>query len=231
MSSILVEVRAAEGGADAKLLVHEQVSIYARYCKRQKLTLTVLSQLPGQTTLKVDGPGDHPRQAFRHEGGGHRWQRVPPTEKKGRVHTSTITVAVMPLRTAATVRIDPADVEFKTCRGSGAGGQHRNVTDSAVQAKHLPTGLTVRCENERSQHQNKAQAMAILQARLGAHAEAQAGAARSQNRKKQVGSGMRGDKRRTVRVQADQVVDHKTGRRMTVKRYMRGEVEGLQPPG
>lgn len=160
---------------------------------------------------------------FRDEPGGHRWQRVPPTEKRGRVHTSTITIAVLPEATEAEIRLDPRDLEVKTCLGSGAGGQYRNKTESTVVIKHLPSGLTVRCESERSQHQNRATAMALLRARLWAAAEARRVGSVAAARKGQVGSGMRGDKRRTIREQDGVVHDHVTDRRWQLRAYKRGE--------
>lgn len=160
---------------------------------------------------------------FRDEPGGHRWQRVPPTEKRGRVHTSTITIAVLPEATEAQIRLDPRDLEVSTCRGSGSGGQHRNMTDSAVIIRHVPSGLVVRCESERSQHQNKATALALLRARLWHAAEETRAGTVAEARRRQVGSGMRGDKRRTIRYQDDVVTDHVTGRRWTVRAYERGE--------
>jgi peptide chain release factor 1 len=160
---------------------------------------------------------------FRDEAGGHRWQRIPPGEKRGRVHTSTITVAVLPEPTPAELRIAPGDVTRVTCRGSGAGGQHRNKTESAVVLTHRPTGLTVRCESERSQHQNEASALALLRARLHAAETERRRAARAGDRRRQVGCGMRGDKRRTIRCQEGVVIDHETGRTWNLRTYERGE--------
>lgn len=159
---------------------------------------------------------------FKDEPGGHRWQRVPPTEKRGRVHTSTVTVAVLPEPTAVELRLDDRDLEWSTCRGSGAGGQHRNVTNSAVQLKHVPSGVAVRCESERSQHQNRASALALLRAKLWEEKRTSATDARAKSRKAQVGSGMRGDKRRTIRVQDGRVVDHVSGQKWRYKDYVRG---------
>lgn len=159
---------------------------------------------------------------FAGETGGHRWQRVPPTEKRGRVQTSTITVAVLEAPRDVTAQIRPEDVDVETMRGSGAGGQHRNKTDSAVRARHRPTGIEVRCESERSQHRNRELAMAVLAARV---LEAQRGAAdgaRADDRRRQVGSGQRGDKRRTIRTQDDQVNDV-DGRSWRFKAYERGD--------
>jgi len=188
-------------------------------------SLSILYKVPGQTVLKVKGEGA--AEAFQHEAGGHRWQRIPPTEKRGRVHTSTITVSCLPVASEAQVRVSPGDIEWKACRGTGAGGQHRNTTDSAVQLKHKPTGIMVRCENERSQHQNKRLAMELLRSKLLERAQSKQKDKRRATRKRQVGSGMRGDKRRTIRLQANQVVDHVLRARMPAKQYLRGEVDGL----
>ena len=160
---------------------------------------------------------------FAGEPGGHRWQRVPPTEKRGRVQTSTITIAVLAEQRDVALTIRPEDVDVETMRGSGAGGQHRNVTDSAVRARHLPTGIEVRCESERSQHLNKELAMRVLAARVADRARAAIDGERADDRRRQVGSGMRGDKRRTLRVQDDQVTDHVDGRTWRFKAYARGD--------
>ncbi len=139
------------------------------------------------------------------------------------MQTSTVTVAVMPEPTELQLHLDPGDLEFTTCRGSGAGGQKRNKTESAVVVLHVPTGVQVRCETERSQYQNKATALALLRTRLWEAERSKGAADLAQLRRQQVGSGMRGDKRRTVAVQRDEVVDHVTGRRWKLKEYLRGD--------
>ncbi len=159
---------------------------------------------------------------FRNEAGGHRFQRVPPNEKKGRVQSSTITIAVLPEPTDVEFRIDERDIEVRTCRASGSGGQKVNKTESAVQITHRPSGLTVRCETERSQLQNKVTAMALLRARLQQRQVEQAVAQRAVDRRTQVGTGERGDKRRTVRMQDGTVHDHVTGKRWSFRDYERG---------
>lgn len=159
------------------------------------------------------------------ESGGHRHQRIPPNEKRGRVHTSTVTVAVLREPTPTELRLDERDLDWTTCRGSGAGGQHRNVTDSAAIVRHLPTGLIVRCESERSQRQNKATALAWLRARLLASAEEAAAAARARERRGLVGTGMRGDKIRTYRWQDGVVTDHRSGRKASLREVLAGEVD------
>jgi len=143
------------------------------------------------------------------------------------VHTSTITVAVLTVPKATAVHIRTEDLEYKMTRGSGAGGQHRNVTDSAVQLVHLPTGTQVRCESERSQYQNKAVALEMLRSKLHGAAQAAYGAARAAKRRGQLGTGMRGDKRRTVALQRGTVNDHKMGRMVRAKAYLRGDLSAL----
>jgi peptide chain release factor 1 len=167
--------------------------------------------------------GAKAQETFENESGGHRWQRIPPTEKRGRVQTSTVTVAVLPQPTEAQIRLRDEDLEFSACRGSGAGGQHRNVTNSAVQLTHRPSGLMVRCESERSQHQNRQTAINLLRARLWEAKQSEISGARSEDRKRQVGSGMRGDKRRTIRAQDGQVTDHILGKTWQYKKYIRGD--------
>jgi peptide chain release factor 1 len=139
------------------------------------------------------------------------------------VHTSTITICCLPEPTEVQVRLDDRDLDWKTCRASGAGGQKVNKTDSAVQLTYKPTGLMVRVETERSQHQNRATALVLLRARLWEAKREKDATERANDRKSQVGSGMRGDKRRTIRTQDGQVNDHPTGRRWNLKDYLRGE--------
>jgi len=168
----------------------------------------------------VGGPGA--AALFAGEVGGHRWQRVPPTEKRGRVHSSTVTVAVLPEVEPAALDVRADDLVWTTCKSSGAGGQHVQKNDTAVQLTHRPSGLRVRCEG-RSQHRNRVAALAILRARL-AEADTRARHAhRARLRRSQVGSGQRGDKRRTVRCQDGVVVDHVTGRSWRLRDYLRGE--------
>ncbi len=154
---------------------------------------------------------------------------MPPTEKKGRVHTSTITVAVLSEPQKFEVpNIRKEDLEIKTARGSGAGGQHRNVTDSAVQIKHKPTGIIVKCENGRSQHQNKDNAMSVLEARLLAITKRSASTNRASKRKDQIGTGGRAEQKiRTVRVQDGSVENHINDKSITYKAYSRGQLEDL----
>lgn len=184
---------------------------------------------PGLVYCRVSG-----RSAwawFRHEAGGHRWQRVPPTEKRGRVHSSTVTVVVLEPAKAAEVTLAEGDLEEKFTRGTGPGGQHRNKTSTTVVLKHVPSGQVVRVDGGRSQSVNRQTALELLRSRMAAAAEEQATAERTSQRKQQAGTGMRGDKIRTVQVQGDVVVDHRRGTRMTYRHYARGQLEGLLAGG
>lgn len=172
--------------------------------------------------------GKRARACFADEAGGHRWQRVPPTEKRGRVHSSTVTVVVLTPAEDARVTIAADELEEQFTRGSGAGGQHRNKTSTAVILRHRPSGLTVRVDGGRSQDMNRKTALELLQARLQARAQEAAIAGRNAARREQAGSGMRGDKIRTVQVQGDVVVDHRRGTRMPYRNYARGQLDGLR---
>lgn len=225
MSRIIVEVRAAEGGEDARLLVREQATIYIKLSERRGLGVEILDERSGAVTLRVSGKDAD--IVFRNESGGHRFQRTPPTEKRGRVHSSTITVAVLREPTPTEVRIDDRDLEVTTCRAGGKGGQHLQKTDSAVQIKHKPSGLIVRCESERSQGQNRESALAVLRARLLVAATTAKHSAENGSRRSQVGSGERSDKRRTVRYQDGVVTDHVLDVRVPLKDYLRGDFGAL----
>lgn len=180
----------------------------------------LLTERPGIVVFKVSGK--KAVATFANEAGGHRWQRIPPTEKKGRRQTSTITIAVLSVPRESELKIPDSDLDWKTCRGSGAGGQHRNVTDSAVQLTHKPTKIAVRCESERSQHFNRETALQMLRAKLLVVQKNEARASRTATRRAQVGSGMRADKRRTIRVQDQRVTDHLLDKSWHLKDYLRG---------
>jgi peptide chain release factor 1 len=183
--------------------------------------LELIDERPGLVTLAVTGEGA--RTLYKHESGGHRWQRIPPTEKRGRVQTSTVTVAVLDPDAVAGKALNPADVEIACVRGGGPGGQNRNKIASCVIATHRPTGLQVRIDNERSQHQNRATAMKVLAARLYDAERERLSSERMRDRKQQVGSGQRGDKVRTYRTQDDQVTDHRTGVKSRLSKWYNGD--------
>lgn len=180
----------------------------------------VLDERPG--FLSAIFSGDKARGVFASESGGHRWQRVSPTERRGRVHTSTVTVAVLDADAGIAHPIKESEIEFSYVRGTGPGGQHRNTTNSCVIAKHKSTGQQVRIDL-RSQHQSKAMAIRVLAARVDAVKRGQILSERNDTRRGQVGSGMRGDKIRTYRTQDNVVTDTLTGRKRRLDLWMRGE--------
>jgi peptide chain release factor 1 len=173
----------------------------------------------------VTGKDSH--RIFAGESGGHRFQRVPPTEKRGRRQTSTVTVAVFPMAETQDQGFTKAELEWEQMQGSGPGGQHRQKTENCVRLRHLPTGITVMATSQRSLWQNKQSALRALAARLHAHYEGARHAREAADRKNQVGSGMRGDKVRTVRMQDGIVRDHRSGRKTSVARYLAGHLEDL----
>jgi len=178
----------------------------------------VVDARPGITILEVSGA--NAERVFSNESGGHRWQEFQ--DRHDRVHTSTITVAVMPEPPATAVAVRESDIEVSFCRGAGKGGQNRNKRDTVAVIKHTPTGLTVRAESERSQHANRETAMRLLRARLWQAEIGRSASSRAADRKAQVGCGARGDKRRTLQVQHDRVVDHLTGRKWRYRDYEKG---------
>lgn len=180
----------------------------------------IIEQVTGFVCVAVSGVGA--RKLFSNEAGGHRWQRIPENEKRGRVHSSTVTVAILE-SVAVGERFRSEDVEIVTTRGSGPGGQKRNKTESCVIATHKPTGLSVRIDNERSQHQNRVMAYQVLAARMYQAAGDRAKAERDSLRRDQVGSGQRGDAVRTYREQDDQVIDRRTGKKSNLRKWRKGE--------
>jgi peptide chain release factor 1 len=158
------------------------------------------------------------------EAGGHRWQRVPPTERSGRVHTSTVTVAVLPVPAESAYRLRDTDIEIFTTRDSGPGGQHRNKTESAVVMRHRPTGIEAKAASK-SQHTNRRTARETLEARVAGFYASRAAENLNDQRADQIGSGMRGDKVRTYRVRDDQVTCHRSGRKLRLQRVLRGELD------
>ena len=165
---------------------------------------------------------------FEGEEGGHRWQRIPPTEKRGRVQTSTVTVAVLPAPDDADIRFSEKDLSWSFFAAGGPGGQHQNKTASACRVTHLPSKLAVECRSERSQHQNKRIALSLLQSRLTEKATTASAAGRNQDRKDQLGSGERGDKTRTYRVKDDVVTDHRSGKKTSLSKILKGDWSGLK---
>jgi len=191
-------------------------------------SLSILDDRPGVIVLEISGPKAD--SLFANEAGGHRWQRTPPTEKRGRVQTSTITVAVLPIIEGSRVGLNERDIEWQATRGSGKGGQNRNKTSTAVIMKHKPTGISVRVEAERSQIQNRQTALRLLASKIDTAEREKRTSSEAAARKAQLGVGARGDKRRTIRMQDDSVIDHVTGGRMRASRYLKGFVDELGTP-
>lgn len=185
----------------------------------------IVDERPGITVLEVFGKSA--QRAFAGESGGHRWQRVPPNEKRGRRHTSTVTVAVMPVFDPVTTGLDDREIEWYATRGSGKGGQSKNKTSNAVHMKHVPSGTSVRVETTRSQWENREIARRLLAARITQSAIRLMAEDDAKLRKDKIGSGQRGDKIRTIRLQDNRVTNHLTGVSMPADRYLKGDVRSL----
>lgn len=232
----ILEIRAGTGGEEAALFAADLFRMYSRYAESRRWRVEIMSANEGEhggykeVIAKISGDGVYGRLKF--ESGGHRVQRVPATESQGRIHTSACTVAVMPeLPEAELPDINPADLRIDTFRSSGAGGQHVNTTDSAIRITHLPTGIVVECQDERSQHKNKAKALSVLGARIHAAEMAKRQQAEASTRRNLLGSGDRSDRNRTYNFPQGRVTDHRIN--LTLYRLdevMEGKLDMLIEP-
>ena len=230
--NIFLEVRAGTGGAEAALFAGDLLRMYLRYAEQRGWQVEMVSESLGdqggykEVVARISGRGVYSRLKF--ESGAHRVQRVPETESQGRVHTSACTVAILPeAESIDAIEINSKDLRIDTYRSSGAGGQHVNKTDSAVRITHLPSGIVVECQDERSQHKNKARAMSLLQSKLLAGAQAEQTNEQALNRKLQVGSGDRSERIRTYNFPQNRLTDH----RVNLTLYQLDQVmQGMMDP-
>jgi peptide chain release factor 1 len=226
----ILEIRAGTGGAEAGLFAGDLLRMYARYCERRGWNAETLSlseaSMGGlkEVVTLVTGPDAFGR--LKHEGGVHRVQRVPETEAQGRIHTSAVTVAVLPEAEDVDVKVEDKDLRVDVYRSSGPGGQSVNTTDSAVRLTHLPSGLVVTCQDEKSQHKNKAKALKILLSRIFEAEEAKRHAEEAADRKAMVGTGDRSERIRTYNFPQGRVTDHRIGLTLySLESFMDGEVD------
>ena len=230
--NVIVEVRAGEGGEEAALFAADLQRMYARYAERKRWKAEILSQSQSEkggfkeVIFRIAGDRAYSRLKF--ESGVHRVQRVPATEAQGRIHTSTATVAVFPEAEEVDLRIDDADLKIDVYRAGGKGGQGVNTTDSAVRITHLPTGIVVTCQDERSQLKNKAKAMAVLRARLLAHEREQRETTEGDARRAQIGRGERSEKMRTYNFPQDRLSDKRLDHNCSgLDRLLDGDLDEL----
>ena len=235
-NNIFLEIRAGTGGEEAALFSGDLMRMYSKYAELQRWNIEILSATPSdldgykEVIMRVVGEGAYSRLKF--ESGAHRVQRVPETESQGRIHTSACTVAVLPeLDEISEYEINNADIRVDTFRASGAGGQHVNKTDSAIRLTHLPTGIVVECQDERSQHKNRARAMSLLQSKLLSAEQDKQTAEMAENRRNLVGSGDRSERIRTYNFPQGRVSDHRINLTLyKLDEFMEGNLDMVIEP-
>ncbi len=230
--NILLEIRAGTGGEEAALFAADLFRMYSRYAERKGWEVEILDVNPTglggfkEIIALIKGKGAYSR--LKYESGVHRVQRIPETESQGRIHTSAVTVAVLPEAEEVDIEIRPEDLRIETMRASGHGGQHVNKTESAVRITHIPTGIVVSCQNERSQHQNRARAMQILRARLYERKLREQEEKIQAERRSQVGTGDRSERIRTYNFPQNRVTDHRIGLTLyRLEQVMDGEIDDI----
>ena len=230
--NVIVEIRAGTGGEEAALFAALIFRMYQMYCDQHRFVLDVINENPtelgGYKEISFSVSGTDVYSRFKFESGVHRVQRVPETESQGRIQTSAVTVAVLPEATDVEIEIDPKDLQYDVFRSSGAGGQKVNKTSSAVRLTHIPTGMVVECQDERSQYKNKDKALKVLKARLYEQKKAEADTDRATQRKMQVGSGDRSERIRTYNFPQGRVTDHRINMSIyNIEAFVNGDLDEM----
>jgi len=232
---MFLEVRAGTGGEEAALFARDLLTMYMKYAERKRWKTEFMSISPSdlggikEVVVVIESKDAYPK--LRYESGVHRVQRVPVTEAQGRIHTSAVTVAVLPEPEEVALHINPEDLRIDVYRSSGPGGQHVNTTDSAVRITHIPTGLVVTCQDEKSQHKNKAKAIRVLRARLQERIESEQEQEISDERKKQVGTGARSERIRTYNFPQGRVSEHRIGLTLyKLQEVLNGDLDDIISP-
>ena len=230
--NVIVEIRGGAGGEEAALFAGSLMRMYSMYAESKRWKVDIINAnetgLGGykEVSFMIEGEGAYSR--FKYESGVHRVQRVPETETSGRIHTSTVTVAVLPEAEDVEIEINPADLQIDTFRSSGAGGQHINKTESAIRITHIPTGVVVECQDERSQFKNKDKAMKVLRSRLYEAEQAKQTEAIASDRKAQVGTGDRSERIRTYNFPQGRITDHRIGLTLyKIEQMLNGDLDEM----
>ena len=230
--NVIMEIRGGAGGEEASLFAYEMYRLYVKYAEKNRWRTEEIdvneTELGGIKEVIFSISGKDAYSKLKYESGVHRVQRVPETESQGRVHTSTVTVAVLPEATDVEITIDEKDLRVDTLRSSGAGGQHVNKTESCIRLTHIPTGIVVLCQDERSQTKNREKAMKVLKSRLYDYYQSQADKEYSENRRSQVGTGDRSERIRTYNFPQGRVTDHRIGLTLhSIDNFMMGDIDEM----